>query len=390
MCSAGALKLRDYLMSQVKTNHTNGPDVYYAPTPSLSQTLSLATVSANITDTNSDTNVSDIEYEVTLPTYTPYPTISPYPTSPPYIAPTSAPIQTTVSTGNSNCTTGAGTPNSWYSDVYLSTSTTLVGSAITFSVVIRDCYKNAAPVSDTIKISLNSGDNSVQINGNNLPYTIQTQNGKVDFSLTSANVGTFSFIVEDSTRSFTITDTNNHNPSVTYTNNTSGNSNCTTSANVPNTWYSDVTPASPITVNMGSSTGFTIDIRDCNRNNVSNDMIQLSLNSGDNSVQINGNNLPYTIQAQNGKATFSVTSSNAGTYGFVVRDTTNGFNITDPNNHNPSVIFVSAASPTPQATITPTQGSNPTPTTTNPVPTPTTTSAPAPTITQSIPNPSPT
>jgi hypothetical protein len=148
-----------------------------------------------------------------------------------------------------------------------------------------------------------------------------------------------------------------------------------------------------VTVNVGSAAGFTVDIRDCNRNDVNNDTVQISLSSGDNSVQINGNNLPYTLQSQNGKASFSVTSSNAGTYVFVVQDTSAGFTVTDPNNHPPSVVFNNPSAPTPQPTSTP-ASATPTPATgatptQNPVPLPTPTSSTLPTPT-SIVSPLPT
>jgi hypothetical protein len=276
----------------------------------------------------------------------------------------------------------------------LSSTTAVLGSAITFSVEIRDCSKNDVS-NDTLKISLNSSDNNVQINGNNLPYTTQVQNGKTTFSLTSSNAGTYSFIIQDTTHNFTVTNTDNNNPSVTFTNNSSGNSHCTTAANMPNAWYSNVYPASPITVSVGSSAGLKVDVRDCNQNNVSNDMLQISLSSGDNNVQINGNNLPYVVQAQNGEVSFSVTSSNSGTYGFIIKDTTNNFTITDQNNHNPSVVFNSVSTPTPTPTPQPTSiqtpSNTPTPTTSNPAPTQTPTPQPTPAVTSTpSPNPSPT
>ena len=371
-----AMRFKDYLQSEVKKIQQDNSKSSYAITPDVPDpNLQISSPSADIVlGTSDDSGSNDNEDNVVLPTLTPFPTITPYPlpTSVPYTAPTTT---NTNSTGNPNCTTGAGTPNLWYSDVYVSPASAVVGSALTFSVDIRDCNQNDVS-NDSLKISLSSGDNSVQINGNNLPYTIQTQNGKATFTMTSSNSGTYTFVIQDTSKNFSVTDTNNHNPSVTFTNNTSGNSNCTTAAGVSNAWYSDVYPASPVTVNLGSSAGFTVDIRDCNRNNVSNDTLQISLSSGDNSVQINGNNLPYTIQVQNGEVSFSVTSSNAGTYGFTVRDTSSGFDVTDPNNHNPSVVFNNPSAPTPQPTSPPTTSDTPTPAPTN-----TPTSAPTDTLT---------
>jgi hypothetical protein len=373
----GLLKTKDTLISQNKSRHDAIFSENFSPTPK-GPLFSLASSSANsiLGSTDESTyeeSVSDIPYVPLAP----LPTMTPYPTFPPYVAPTSAPAQTTNNTGNPNCTTAANIPNAWYSDVYpASPQTTMVGSAVTFVIDIRDCYKNDAPVSDTLKISLTSGENAVQINGNNLPYTVVTQNGKATFSMTSGSAGTFGFVIEDTTRSFTVTDTNNHNPSVIFTSNSSGNPNCTTATNIPNFWYSDVLPASPITTLVGSSAGFSVDIRDCSKNSVSNDTLTISLSSGESSVQINGNSLPYTTTVQNGKATFSVTSSNAGTYGFIVKDTTNNFTVTDSNNHNPSVIFTaSSTTPTPQPTSAQTPTDTPTSTPSNP----TATQTPSPT-----------
>jgi hypothetical protein len=72
---------------------------------------------------------------------------------------------------------GAGVPNSWYSDVYPNPPITTNTSSVTLIVNIRDCNKNYAPVSDKLNITLSSGDPNIQINGNNLPYSITTQNG---------------------------------------------------------------------------------------------------------------------------------------------------------------------------------------------------------------------
>ncbi len=168
--------------------------------------------------------------------------------------------------------------------------------------------------------------------------------------------------------------------------NSSGNSHCTTGAGVPNSWFSDVYPASPISSNTGNVT-LTVDIRDCNKNTASvNDTLSISLSSGDSSTQINGNNLPYSTTTQNGQASFTVTSQNAGTDIFIIQDTTSSFTVTDTNNNNPSVIFSSSQTPTPNSTQTPTL----TPTLT-PIQSPTPTPSQTPTLTPTLtPNSSPT
>ncbi len=128
------------------------------------------------------------------------------------------------------------------------------------------------------------------------------------------------------------------------TNNSSGNSNCTTGSGVPNAWYSDVYPNPPVTTNNGSIT-LIVYIRDCNKNTAPvNDNLTITLSSSDPTAKINGSSSPVTIQAQNGQASFSVSSQNNITDTFTVTDTTNNFTITDINNHNPSVIFTNTSS----------------------------------------------
>jgi hypothetical protein len=128
----------------------------------------------------------------------------------------SPPSNSSNNSGNSNCTTGAGVPNSWYSDVYPNPQITTNTGSVTIIVNIRDCNKNDAPVSDKLNITLSSGDPNTQIKGNSLPYTITTQNGEASFSVSSQNTGTVTLVIQDTTSSFTITDINNHNPSINF------------------------------------------------------------------------------------------------------------------------------------------------------------------------------
>lgn len=120
------------------------------------------------------------------------------------------------SSGNSNCTTGSGVPNSWYSDVYPNPPITTNTGSVKLFVNIRDCNKNDAPVSDKLTITLVSGDPNTQINGNNPPYIITTQNGEASFEVSSQNSGTVTLVIQDITSSFSITDINNHNPSINF------------------------------------------------------------------------------------------------------------------------------------------------------------------------------
>jgi hypothetical protein len=130
----------------------------------------------------------------------------------------STPANSNNSSQDSNCTTGTGVPNSWYSDVYPNPPITTNTNSVTLIVNIRDCNKNYASVSDKLNITLSSGDPNIQINGNNLPYSITTQNGEVSFSVSSQTTGTVTLVIQDTTGSFTVTNINNQNPSITFNN----------------------------------------------------------------------------------------------------------------------------------------------------------------------------
>ena len=239
------------------------------------------------------------------------------------------------------------------------------------TVTIRDCNSNTAPVNDSLSISLSSGDSNTQINGNNLPYSVTTQNGQASFTVTSQVSGTVVLVVQDTTSNFTVTNINNSNPSITFNGgSTSGNAHCTTANGVPNFWYSEVSPNSPVTANTGQTVIFTVNIQDCGKNNVSSDNLTFSQTSNDTGLTINGSSAPVSVQAQNGVATFNVTTSNAGTDNFTIQDTTSNFTVTDGNNQNPSIVFSGSSSPTPTPTPTETPTDTPTPT---PIITPTVT-----------------
>lgn len=320
---------------------------------------------------------------------TPFPTYTPFPTLTPLVIPTLIPRPTSMPQPTSVLVPSCdGTPTAYNSQVYVSTSTSLVNSQVTISVELLDCHNTLTGVSDSLTISLTSPNGSVTMNGAPLPITIQAQNGKASFFVNSSVSGTFTFVITDTSRSFTVTDPHNHNPSVTFGNNTSGNPNCTTPGGIPNGWFSNVYPSSPVSIPVGSFITFTVDIRDCNKNRVSGtEMITISMSPGDSTTQVNGNNPPYSFSVQNGEGTFTVTSHNPGTNSFVVRDGTSSFTVTDANNHNPSVVFTSTVTPTPTSgpitpTATPPSGASPTQS-----PTPTQTQSASPTVT---PTPKPT
>jgi len=367
---------RGYLLSKMNpTSANNNNQTFYS---TKNDTPGPTIVMPSPFNTNNDvlgaSNNSNSYGNTSLTLPTPFPTFAPLPTAAP-IAPivnttTTSASSTNNSSGNPNCTTGSGVPNLWYSDVYPNPPISTNTGSETLIVYIRDCNIKTAPVSDNLTITLTSNDPTAKINGSSSPVNIQTQNGQVSFTVTSQNTITDTFTIQDTTSNFAITDINNHNPSVAFSNNSSGNStgnsHCTTANGVPNTWFSDVSPTSPISANTSSTVTLTVDIRDCTNTDVSSDNLTISQTSNDSGLTINTS----SVQAQNGQATFTVSSQNAGTDTFIIRDTTSNFIVTDANNHNPSVVFSGSSTITP--TLAPTVAAptdTPTPTI---IPTPTT------------------
>lgn len=178
------------------------------PTPTIYDVLGAA----------SDTGSSDISYNDVWTMPTPFPTFPPIPIPTYFLDSPSTTTSTpspSNSTGNPNCTTAAGVPNSWYSDVYPNPPVSTTTGSVTLIVDIRDCNKNKVS-SDSLTISVSSGDSGTQVNGNNLPYTLAVQNGEISFSVMSQTTGTVTLIVQDTTSGFTVTNINNHNPSISF------------------------------------------------------------------------------------------------------------------------------------------------------------------------------
>jgi len=378
---AGAIWLRGYLATEVKSASSNsGDDTYYSnPSDNSSPLPAIPSPSDDSNSSNSDnSNLNNIPDNETIPMLTPFPTFAPLPTAVPQSTVTTTTTQT--NSGNPNCNTGSGVANSWYSDVYPNPQISTNTGSVALIVTLRDCNENTAPASDTLSISVSSGDSNTQVNGHSLPYSVTAQNGQANFTVTSQINGTVTLIVQDTTSSFTVTDINNHNPNIVFSGNSSGNSNCSTGSGTPNSWYSDVYPASPISAATGSTVTFSVTLRDCNRNTAPvSDTLSFSQTSNDSSFTVNGSALPASIQTQNGQATFTVSSQNAGTDNFSIRDTTNSFTVTDPNNSSPSINFTSSSTPTPTSTPAPTDTPTPTVTTTpSPTPTPTPAANPSP------------
>ncbi len=382
--SGWAMKVRnDFIISMKSVPQDTSDKVYYSaspqlPTPNLNYLTSSSTSILGVTDVVNSSNVAD-NTTYSVPTLYPIMTQAPLPTM--------APVATSTSSSPSSC---AGTPTVDNSQAYVSSNSTPVNTAVTITIELRDCNNNFASVNDNLTVTLSNTDPNAKINGSSPPVTIQAQNGQATFSVNSSNAATDTFIISDTTRSFTVTMPGYHNPSVTFTNNNSGNSNCTTAAGVPNAWYSDVYPNPPVSTTTGSVT-LVVYLRDCNKNTAPvSDTLTISLSSGDPNTQANGHNLPYSIAAQNGQANFTVTSQNSQTDTFVIQDTAGSFNVTDINNNNPSVIFSSSTTPTSTPTNTPVPTSSDTPTPTSSAPAATPTPTPAPTaVNTPVPSPPP-
>jgi len=360
---AVALWYRGYLLSKMKTTSTSSPDEIFNSSPQDNQvpTVAIPTPFDDNSTSNNSNSYNSNSYDNTIPT--PFPTLAPLPTIAPYVAPATTTTSSSNSSGNSNCTTGSGTPNSWYSDVYPNPPASTSNGSMTLIVYIRDCNQNTAPVSDNLTVTLTSNDPTAKINGSSSPVNIQTQNGQVSFVVSSQNSTTDTFTIQDTSHNFAVTDIQNHNPSVTFTSssNSSGNSNCTTANDTPNFWYSVFSPNSTITANTGQAVTITVNIKDCGKNNVSSDNLTITQTSNDSSVTVSPSS---SVQAQNGVATFNVTSQNAGTDTFTIQDTTSNFTVTDSNNQSPKITFSgsSTSNPTPTPTSAPSVSDTPTPT----------------------------
>lgn len=372
-------KTTDAIVSN-DTYTSQTPDVYLPNLSDLDLNILGASDSASNTDVNNrgDKNVDTYPTSAPIPiiTYPSFPTNAPLPTLVPYIPP---PSPTSVP----DC---SGIPTAYNSEAIVSSSNSQVNNPVTIEIQLLDCHNNFAPVSDNLTVALVNSDGTARINGLTPPVYIQAQNGKATFTVNSQINITDTFVITDTTRSFTVTDPHNHNPSITFINNSSGNSNCTTATGVPNSWYSDVYPASPQSSTVGTAVTFNVIIRDCDKKTVSgNESLNITLSSGDSSTTVNGNGLPYSLTAVSGQINLSVNSQNAGMATLIIRDTTSSFNITDPNNHNPSVNFTNSTPPTSTPIPTPTQTVTTQAPTLAPTPTSTPQLQPTPTV-----NPAPT
>ena len=139
----------------------------------------------------------------TLPNPTPFPTFAPLPSSAP-VATTTPPL---------NC---AGTANEDKSQVYVSASSVTVGATSTISIELRDC-KNTLASNDSLRVAIQSGDAATKLNGQSAPITLQAQNGKASFTVTSQVAGSNTFLITDTNQGFTVTMPNYKTPTVTFT-----------------------------------------------------------------------------------------------------------------------------------------------------------------------------
>ena len=193
-----------YLPSKMNQTSSSNDNGIFNSTSSNNPTPTVTSPTPSPTTENNSSSSDNYNYVVP----TPFPTLAPLPNIAPL--PVLSTTTTTSNSGNPNCTTGAGTPNSWYSDVYPnpSAASTNTGS-ITMYVYIRDCNQNTAPVSDNLTITLASNDSTTTINGSTSPVNIQTQNGYVSFTVSSQNSTTDTFTIQDTTSNFTVTNVNN-------------------------------------------------------------------------------------------------------------------------------------------------------------------------------------
>lgn len=300
-----------------------------------------------------------------IPTSRPvvYITDAPVPTQPPL--PTYAPYVPPTPTSAPDC---SGIPTAYNSQAMVSATVSTVNNPVTIEIQLLDCHNNFAPVNDDLKVSLSNSDGTARINGVNPPVYLKAQNGKAAVTVNSQINITDTFIITDTTRQFNVTDPRNRNPSVTFSNNSSGNSNCTTAPGVANFWYSNIYPASPQTSAAGKSFSFNVQIKDCGKNIVPGDRsLNITLVSGDSSATVNGHSLPFSTTAHSGQINLSINSDKSGTVTIAVYDSSGSFYVTDQNNRNPGVNFTSQPS-APTATPTkPAATSAPTPTPTQPV-----------------------
>lgn len=388
-----AIKIRDNFIASNNKPKTHSSDIiYYSssdsaalilknPVSSDSSILGTADESGKAVTENNYSNNNYI-----IPTSPPINTQAPLPTLVP-IQPTDTPNSSNTS-ASSSCD---GTPTAYNSEAIVSAGVSTVNNPVTIEIQLLDCRNNYAPVNDDLKISLSNSDATARINGGSSPANIKAQNGKATVTVNSQTNITDTFVITDTTRQFNVTDPHNHNPSVTFSNNTSGNSNCTTAAGVPNFWYSNVSPALLQTSPVGNSFSFNVQIKDCSKNIVSRDeSLNITLVSGNNnSVTVNGHSLPYSITAHSGQINLSVNSSITGTVTIAIYDSSSSFSVTDSYNNNASVNFTSQSSPSSAPTPTTLQPTVTTQPTQIPTlaptsilnPTPTSGSVPIPTVT---------
>ena len=370
---AAVTRIQNNILSMLdagKQAPSNG--IYYArkldaslsaiPLPTLSLTNVLGS-SSDTTQTYVPDTTTYTAPAISLPT--PFPTFAPIPT--PMPVPTSAPPL--------SC---AGTANADNSQVYLSSSATVVGGTVTVSIELRDC-NNSLASNDNMSVTQQTSDSTAKLNGQSGSINIQAVNGKASFTVSSQTAGTDTFLITDTNQHFPVTMPGYKNPTITFSNNTSGNSHCTTAGGVPNSWYSDVYPNPPVSTTNGSQQMLVV-IRDCNQNPVSSDTIKVSITSGDSNATINGGSSPQTFSVQNGQANFTVASKINGTVTLSVQDTTAGFAVTNNQDQPPSISFsgsTTSSSPTPTPTTAPASTPTPTPTgvSSSPTPTPATQSA---------------
>ncbi len=229
-----SIGFRSYLLAKLKIGQKDKAGISYAKyaplpaTPSETATPSADASDNSILGTTSSDNSSDQNSYVPppIPTAMPNPiiTVVPIPTNIPI--PTSTPTNSSTSTNNTvssgSNTSSCANSGECCSNAVFPSSPVAIGSNTTVFVDFSACNNSSSYSSDTITVYPSSVDSTFQVVGSgSLPYTLS--NGQSSFRVTSQNVGSNTFTIQDTTRGFKITGSNPpySTPNVTFTGSTS-------------------------------------------------------------------------------------------------------------------------------------------------------------------------
>ncbi len=143
---------------------------------------------------------------------------------------------------NTPSCTNIGVPTADNSEVYDPSGSIDVGSTGTVTVELLDCNNSLTGVSDTLDIRQSSGGSGLLVNGDSLPLSLSTTNGKLTFSVGALNSGTYSFTIQDTTHNFSVTAPYYATPSVTF----SGSSSTPAPTQAPTSGPTETPTSTPI------------------------------------------------------------------------------------------------------------------------------------------------